>query len=185
MVSVSLIKPDFNCALNEADRIFRNIPATDRLGRFWIAAKLDLAFATFKTNTIGDVLRKVLQTYLTTYMRRLWPSKYHDILIPKFDFGAKRPAMDHGYLNALHDPRVTLIRSSSLTVSGSRHVLCEDGRLLQADAIILANGFRTQELLSPMRITGEDDQELHQLWHQNGNFPSAYMGYAKLFDIKH
>jgi cation diffusion facilitator CzcD-associated flavoprotein CzcO len=137
---------------------------------------LDLSFNAFKVNIIGDMLRKVIQMHLASYMRRQSPPGYHDVLIPDYDFGAKRPVMDHGYLSALHEPRLTLIRSRSLTVLGPRGVECDNGQLLEADAIILANGFKTQGFLAPVRVIGEEGQELHQVWNQNGNFPSAYMG---------
>lgn len=113
-------------------------------------------------------------------MRRTAPVEYHDILIPDFDFGAKRPVLDHGYLNVLHDPKVTLLRSSSLTVVGPRQVQTNDGEILQADAIILANGFKTQELLAPMAIRGRDGAELPKAWSQKDAFSSAYMGYVQI-----
>ncbi|KAL2193553.1 hypothetical protein P885DRAFT_45032 [Corynascus similis CBS 632.67] len=142
----------------------------------WLAAKLDLAFTAFTTSTVGQILRKALQKHLEDYIRRTAPSEYHDILIPDFDFGVKRPVLDHGYLSTLHDPRVKLLRSPSLEVIGPREIQAQDGETFQADVIILANGFKTQELLTPMTIVGQNGTELPKLWHQRGNFASAYMG---------
>ncbi|KAK4194381.1 hypothetical protein QBC40DRAFT_319904 [Triangularia verruculosa] len=156
--------------------LFRSFPASNRLWRCWLAAKLDLAFTAFTTSTMGQMLRKALQKSLENYMRRTAPSKYHDILIPDFDFGAKRPVLDHGYLSTLHDPRVKLLRSPSLAVAGPREIQAEDGETFQADVIILANGFKTQELLTPMTIRGQNGAELPKLWRQRGSFASAYMG---------
>ena len=158
--------------------MLRNVPGADWLARFWIAAKLDLAFAAFKVNRIGAVLRKALQSSLTGYMRRAAPSKYHDILVPDFDFGAKRPVLDHGYLSALHDDRFTLLRSGSLAVTGANEIQTAAGEKLHVDMIILANGFKTQQLLTPMTIKGRTGSELPGLWHQSGNFASAYMGFG-------
>lgn len=140
--------------------------------------KLDLVFAAFRTDAIGKVLRKAIQRSIDSYMRRTAPLKYHDILIPDFDFGAKRPVLDHGYLNALHSPRMKLLRSGSLVAIGPREIQADGAQILQADAIILANGFKTQELLAPMVITGHDGEELPKLWQRDGNFASAYMGYV-------
>jgi cation diffusion facilitator CzcD-associated flavoprotein CzcO len=148
------------------------------LWRCWLAAKLDLAFTAFTTSTMGQILRKALQKSLEDYIRRTAPEEYHDILIPDFDFGAKRPVLDHGYLSALHDPRVKLLQSPSLAVVGTREIQAEDGETFQADVIILANGFKTQDLLTPMTIVGQNGVELPKLWHQEGNFASAYMGYV-------
>ena len=160
-------------------RLFHSFPAANRLWRFWLAAKLDLAFPAFTISTMGKMLRKALQKPLESYIRRTAPSEYHDILIPDFDFGAKRPVLDHGYLSSLHDPRVKLLRSPSLAVVGTREIQAEDGETFQADVVILANGFKTQELLTPMTITGQYGAELPKLWRQEGNFASAYMGYVQ------
>ncbi|KAH6854758.1 hypothetical protein B0I37DRAFT_422569 [Chaetomium sp. MPI-CAGE-AT-0009] len=119
---------------------------------------------------------RLVHKYITDYIRRTAPSEYHDILIPDFDFGSKRPVLDHGYLSCLHDPRVKLLRSPSLAVVGPREIQTEGGETFQADVIILANGFKTQELLTPMAIMGQDGAEIPKLWHQDGNFASAYMG---------
>jgi len=91
--------------------------------------KLDLAFATFTTSTLGKMLRKALQKHLKDYMQRTAPSEYHDILIPDFSFSTKRPVLDHGYLSALHYPRVKPLRSPSLTVVGPREIQTQDGGL--------------------------------------------------------
>ncbi|KAK3298714.1 uncharacterized protein B0H64DRAFT_439154 [Chaetomium fimeti] len=156
--------------------LFRSFPASNRLWRWCLAAKLDLAFAAFTTGTVGRVLRGALQKHLEGYMRRTAPSEYHDILIPDFDFGAKRPVLDHGYLGTLHDPRVKLLRSPSLAVVGPRDIQTESGESFPADVIILANGFKTQDLLTPMTIIGQNGAELPKLWREEGNFASAYMG---------
>lgn len=149
---------------------------TNRVWRYWLAAKFDLAFTAFTTGRMGKMLRKALQKHLEAYMRRTAPSEYHDILIPDFEFGAKRPVLDHGYLSALHDPRVKLLRSPSLAVVGPREIQAENGETFEADVIILANGFKTQELLTPMTIMGQNGAELPNLWRQDGSFASAYMG---------
>jgi cation diffusion facilitator CzcD-associated flavoprotein CzcO len=122
------------------------------------------------------MLRKALQKSLEEYVRRTAPPEYHDLLIPKFDFGAKRPVLDHGYLGTLHDPRVTLVRSRRLAVTGPRTIQAEDSRSFSADVIVLANGFRTQDPLTPMTITGTNGAKLPDIWRQDGDFASAYMG---------
>jgi cation diffusion facilitator CzcD-associated flavoprotein CzcO len=148
------------------------------LWRCWLAVKLDLAFTAFTTSTLGQILRKALQKSLEDYIRRTAPSEYHDILIPDFDFGMKRPVLDHGYLSALRDPRAKLLRSPSLEVVGPREIRAQDGETFEADVVILANGFKTQELLTPMTITGLNGTEIPKLWHQEENYASAYMGYV-------
>lgn len=84
--------------------------------------------------------------------------------------------MDHGYLNSLNDSRVKLIKSSSLAVT-STHRLCDErGNELSADIIILANGYKTQQLLVPMKIIGLNAETLPEIWQQESSWASAYMG---------
>jgi cation diffusion facilitator CzcD-associated flavoprotein CzcO len=101
------------------------------------------------------------------------------MLIPTFDFGAKRPVLDHGYLQSLHDPRVKLISTPSLSVVAPRELQSNNGDIFPADVLILANGFETQQLLTPMKITGLRGAELPALWQQSEKYASAYMGYVK------
>jgi hypothetical protein len=64
-----------------------------------------------------------------------------------------------------------------LTVTGPRTILTGDSQNFPANVILLlANGFKTQDLLTPVTITGTNNAKLPDLWHQEGNFPSAYMG---------
>ncbi|KAM0252769.1 hypothetical protein ACHAQJ_007607 [Trichoderma viride] len=104
------------------------------------------------------------------------PSEYHEILIPDFDFGAKRPVLDHGYLAVLNNPRMELLQSDSMTVIGPRQIQVDDGRSCKADVVVLANGFKTQEWLVPMRIIGHDGAELPKIWQQEDSYAQAYMG---------
>lgn len=141
--------------------------------------KLDLAFPVLKSNPLGKLLRKQIQASLTKYMRCSAPEKYHHLLIPEFEFGAKRSVLDHGYLQSLHDPRVNLVGTQSLSVVGPREIRSDNSETFIADVLILANGFKTQQLLTPMGITGLAGAELPAVWQGEGNYASAYMGYVE------
>jgi cation diffusion facilitator CzcD-associated flavoprotein CzcO len=119
----------------------------------------------------------VVQRSVADYTRRSAPSKYHDVLIPDFSLGAKRPVLDRGYLLALHDPRVKLIKSRLISISSPSQVtIAEDGSY-PIDVIVLGNGFRSQELLMPMEIVGIGDNELPKLWQSGVNYAAAaHMG---------
>lgn len=85
--------------------------------------------------------------------------------------------MDHGYLKSLHDHKIKLIQSPSLEVVHPLRVRDHMGETHAADVIILANGFKTQQLLTPMTINGLDGSKLPELWQHGDNVASAYMGY--------
>lgn len=116
--------------------------------------KLDLAFVAFKNSFLGRHVRSTLEATLVAYIERTAPSRYRSTLVPSYAFGAKRAILDHGYLASLHDPKAKLVRSQSLTVVGANQIADENGVVYRADIIILANGFKTAQLLTPMTITG-------------------------------
>jgi cation diffusion facilitator CzcD-associated flavoprotein CzcO len=158
--------------------MFRYVPLANRILRYYLALKLDLAFPVVRDSRVGAMLRRRVEKSIADYMRGAAPAKYHDILVPGFDFGAKRPVLDHGYLQSLHDERVKLVQSPSLSVVGPGLIQAHDGEIFETDILILANGFQTQVPLTPMTITGSDGAQLPDIWQQDGNFPSAYMGYS-------
>ncbi|KAL2859913.1 uncharacterized protein BJX67DRAFT_386522 [Aspergillus lucknowensis] len=109
-------------------------------------------------------------------MQRTAPAKYHSLLVPAFAFGTKRPVLNHGYLEVLHDSRVDLRLSGSIRVSGPFSLATDDGQTIPAETLILANGFRTQNLVTPIKIQGRDGSLLSDVWYKDGGYPSAYMG---------
>jgi cation diffusion facilitator CzcD-associated flavoprotein CzcO len=111
-------------------------------------------------------------------MEKTAPSQYRSILVPSYAFAAKRAILDHGYLSSLHNPKAKLIRSQSLTIIGTNQVAGENGIGYPADLIILANGFKTAQLLTPMSITCVDGLNLRDLWERGPDGARAYMGYV-------
>jgi cation diffusion facilitator CzcD-associated flavoprotein CzcO len=159
----------------------RNFPVINRVIRLLLALKLEIASQAFRKTFVGKFIRKALQNMITDYMQRTAPASYHSILIPTFPFGAKRPVMDHGYLESLHDERVTLVKSRSIEIISPKEARLENGQTFTVDVIVLANGFETQQLLTPMSIKGIDAAHLPGIWQQDGQAASAYMGYGLYF----
>lgn len=71
---------------------------------------------------------------------------------------------------------MALVRSRKIQVLDSYMLATETGERISADILILANGFKTQCLLTPMKIVGKNGAVLPDMWQQEGNYPSAYMG---------
>jgi cation diffusion facilitator CzcD-associated flavoprotein CzcO len=138
--------------------------------------KIDLAFFAFQNSFLGRNVRSTLQATLVAYIERTAPSRYRSILVPSYAFGAKRAILDHGYLASLHNPKVKLVKSQRLTVVGANQIADENGVLYPADICILANGFMTARLLSPMTITGMSGLNLRDLWERGPDGARAYMG---------
>lgn len=157
-------------------RILRKMPLVHRISWWALVVKFDVACFAIKNTVIGRFLRTKVETLIANHMKHTAPRDYHNILIPSYPLGAKRPVLDHGYLKALNDPRVRLVKSNYLAVTSPRGLSDADGVAISADIIILANGYKTQKLLTPMTITGERESVLPEIWQREGKWASAYMG---------
>jgi hypothetical protein len=86
--------------------------------------------------------------------------------------------VDHGYLEATNRDNFTLIKCDGLqSVEGSdrRTLVDKAGNRREVDIVILANGFKTQDLLTPMSVYGLEGKNLREIWQQRGG-SEAYMG---------
>jgi len=52
-------------------------------------------------------------------------------------------------------------------------IITEDGRLVEADVLLLGTGFHSTEFLAPMQITGRGGQDLNEAWADGAE---AYLG---------
>lgn len=92
-------------------------------------------------------------------------------VLPDYPATGKRTLQDNGsWLSTLKRDNVELVRTpiERITPSG---VTTADGITHDADIIVYATGFRATEVLFPIRITGRDGAELHEVW---GTRPYAY-----------
>jgi 4-hydroxyacetophenone monooxygenase len=94
-------------------------------------------------------------------------------VVPDYPPTGKRTLQDNGsWLKALGRDNVELVRSGidHLEPDG---VVDRDGNRYPADVLVYATGFRVNEMLWPMTVTGRDGQDLRTLW---GERPKAYLG---------
>jgi cation diffusion facilitator CzcD-associated flavoprotein CzcO len=93
---------------------------------------------------------------------------------PDYPMGCKRVLITNDWYRALSREDVDL-ETTGLREVDEAGVVLDDGRRVDADVIILGTGFRANEFLAPVRITGRDGVELHDHW---GTAPSAHLGLA-------
>jgi 4-hydroxyacetophenone monooxygenase len=96
-----------------------------------------------------------------------------DKCIPDYPAMGKRILQDDGsWLHALCQPHVELVRTGIDRIVPSG-VVTVDGTFREADVICYATGFRHNEFLAPMEVTGRNGTSLRQQW---GDEPTAYLG---------
>jgi cation diffusion facilitator CzcD-associated flavoprotein CzcO len=93
-------------------------------------------------------------------------------LTPDYPAGCKRPLMSRQWLPALCRPNVDVVTEpiAELTEAGVR---TSDGRDYEVDTIIFGTGFRANEYLSSIEITGVDGKRLSDEWADGAE---AYLG---------
>ncbi|KAJ5134292.1 hypothetical protein N7448_000683 [Penicillium atrosanguineum] len=154
----------------------RYVPLAMRLYRFYLYALMEKDFLGFYQDTGGSIREDLKRTQIE-YMKKNAPERYHDALIPQTEIGCKRKVMETDYLACLHRENVELVHSDPIEEVTETGVRTQSGREVQADAIILANGFQTQQVLFPMEITGEDGVTLNEHWDKSSSGSAqAYYG---------
>ncbi|HEY4427693.1 MAG TPA: NAD(P)/FAD-dependent oxidoreductase [Solirubrobacteraceae bacterium] len=82
---------------------------------------------------------------------------------PDYTFGCKRVLFSSQFLPALERPNVELVTEpiARMTPAG---IVSRDGVLHELDCVIWATGFRTNDFMFPMEITGSGGRSLRQSW---------------------
>lgn len=134
-----------------------------------IFAELEAEWTMFETNT-GGKAREKLARASKAYIRQNAPPRYVDALIPKFEVGCKRRVFDTDYLNCLHRENVELVSDDSVERITKSGVIFKSGREVDVDAIVLATGFKTTTLLSPLEVVGRNGMSITE--HVSERIPS-------------
>jgi len=109
--------------------------------------------------------------------RRVWPD---------YTFGCKRVIFSSLFLPALQRPNVELV-TERITQIAPEGPVTADGRLHEADCLIWATGFRTNDFMLPMQIDGAGGRELERTWAGGAHahlgitvpgFPSMFLMYG-------
>ena len=133
----------------------RWVPFVMRTYRAWLYWSMEKDFQGFDIET-GAEIRSGWSKTAEDYIRTNAPAKYREFLVPKTEIGCKRRVNDTDYLACLHRDNVELVYDDAIQEIVQSGVRTKSGRVVDADAIVLAHGFETQKLLAPMEIFGED-----------------------------
>ncbi|KAK4048332.1 hypothetical protein OIV83_004854 [Microbotryomycetes sp. JL201] len=163
------------------------IPGLMRAYRFYLFVDTDNLLTTYLNDEHAQKVRAKAEIESRKYMEATAPAKYHKQLLPNYPLGCKRRVFDPGYLACLHAPNIELLSEGIDHIEGSA-IISASGRRDEFDAIILATGYKVQEFLTPMKITGEGGKELSQHWKEtrgaqayHGTFVSGFPNFAIIF----
>ena len=84
----------------------------------------------------------------------------------------KRVVIDNEWFETLRRDDVTLVTDPILGIEPDA-IVTEEGERCDVDTIVYATGFKSNDFLVPMEITGTDGVTLRERW---GREPRAYLG---------
>ena len=141
--------------------IMRYVPLAMRLYRARFYYEMERDYSGFAIES-GRQIRQNLAKENEAYVKRMAPPKYWDALIPKSEIGCKRKVLDTEYLSTLWRENVELVADDPVDRITETGVVTRSGREVNADAIVLAIGFATQQMLCPMEIIGREGLSLNK-----------------------
>ncbi|KAK0391747.1 hypothetical protein NLU13_1246 [Sarocladium strictum] len=156
--------------------LMRWVPFAMRVYRFLHNYYAEMDFKSFPT-VEGAAVREMYADYQSAYIKRVSPEKYHNFLVPKSEVGCKRRVMDSEYLESLGRDNVELVYDDPIEEIVEEGVRTQSGRLVEADAIVLANGFQVQKPLLTLNLHGQGGITVAEHWEKlSEGAASAYFG---------
>ncbi|KAK2684476.1 hypothetical protein QWA68_016280, partial [Fusarium oxysporum] len=166
------ILPSVDLAIGPgAQWLLRYIPGANFLLRLTVCLVTETHARAFSMTESGRRFREQWKKVSETYIRKTAPAKYYDLLIPDFEIGCKRRIFDSGYVESLHSENLTLTDDKVFEIL-PEGVRTEKG-LVEADVIILANGFETDPFLSGVELVGRGGKTVTEHWEEFGG-PEGY-----------
>jgi len=107
-------------------------------------------------------------------------------LEPRHPYGCKRPLLSNDFYPTFNRANVELVTDPIDHVE-ARGVVTTDGRLREADTLILATGFQTTRFLAAIDVRGRGGERLDALWRDGAyaylgsmipGFPNLFMAYG-------
>ncbi|KAF8929403.1 monooxygenase [Dissophora ornata] len=126
------------------------------------------------SNKLIHVLPRTLATCLAWFYR-MWQVRdkvLRQKLTPKYEMGCRRVVVSSNYFPALVKKNVNVHTEAISGIKGNKLML-SDGSIQEVDALILATGFKVQDMIPPKFLIGKNGIDLQERWGKN---PSTYYG---------
>jgi cation diffusion facilitator CzcD-associated flavoprotein CzcO len=149
---------------------FCRVPLTQKLVRWNLLYRGNRAARAFRTTHPEQArIRDFHGSYLE---RKVVDPVVRRALTPTYAYGCKRPVFTSEFYSIFNRQNVTLVPQavSRLTARG---LIAADGTEREADAVILATGFRAAEYLSTLDVVGRNGRRLREVWRGE---PWAFLG---------
>ncbi|KAK4664119.1 uncharacterized protein QC763_0082600 [Podospora pseudopauciseta] len=156
-----------------AKKLLASMPGATLLQRFIVYHLAEADWAGFTLTPSAASFRSRRRKMAEKYMKTTAPQKYHPLLVPEFEIGCKRRVFDSGYLECLHSEKITLTNDKAVEIL-PHGVKMADGRVVEADVLVLANGFETNTPTTLLPVVGTGGHTLQEHWSETFPGPEAY-----------
>lgn len=153
-----------------AQRLFRRVPGLQRMFRNTLYWNMEMRALGFLGNR--KLMARVEQFAHDYLERSIADPKLRAALTPDYQIGCKRILISDDFYQAFNRPNVQL-ETSPIDHASSNGIVTADGREHVIDTLIYATGFRANEPLAEIAITGRGGRKLADDWKKGAN---AYYG---------
>ena len=149
--------------------LYRRLPATQAVARLAQYLRHEVLFIPFRHAGARRLAERVIGWHLRTQVR---DPALRAALTPRYGIGCKRLLLSDEFYPAMTRPNVSLVTAPIARVR-PEGIETADGRVHEADVLLLATGFRpTDPPLAPV-IRGREGRSLAEVWRGS---PTAYLG---------
>ncbi|HWN31573.1 MAG TPA: NAD(P)/FAD-dependent oxidoreductase [Pseudonocardia sp.] len=164
--------------------LLRRVPAVQEVRRRFLFRYMELITASIRhPGTVGRLTRLRAAAFMRWQLRdpevrrKAWPD---------YTFGCKRVLFSSAYLPALQRADVELVTEPIARI-GPTGPVTADGRRHDVDCIIYGTGFKTNDFMFPMEVTGAGGRSLRDAWAGGAHahlgitvpgFPSMFILYG-------
>ena len=153
---------------------FRRNPEAIQAIRAEVATRYTEGFA----NVLSDAKNPMIQAIHAACEANLEDSVKDPVLKeklrPTYQAACKRLIMSDTFYDAVQRPNADVV-TDSIERAEKAGLRTKDGTLHELDVIVMATGFRVDQFVRPMKVTGRGGMKLDDVWQQG---PFAYMALA-------
>jgi cation diffusion facilitator CzcD-associated flavoprotein CzcO len=175
------ILPKFDRRIQAWEKtLFRRLPGYIRMFRALLYFQQEIVGLGY---TVNPKYMNLLKRLAMRHLKRSVPDPaLRRKLTPDYQIGCKRVLLSNEYLPALCRSNVEVVDEGIREVRANS-IVTQDGRERPADAMIYGTGFRSTDLLSPVRFVGREGVTLNETWRNGAEayYGVTVAGYPNLF----
>jgi cation diffusion facilitator CzcD-associated flavoprotein CzcO len=171
--------------------LFRNVPGARAVARAWEYVAHEVTAFAFVTWPAA--LRVKLPAFRNHLVAGVQDRDKQRALTPHYRIGCKRFLLSNEFYPAMGRANVSVVTDTIREVAKDA-ILTADGIAHNADCIIFGTGFTATDFLVPMRVTGANGLDLHDVWRAGAQahlgitvagFPNFFMLYGPNTNLAH